>query len=151
MVRRLRQRTGNERRHTVFKLVKRWNHLADKHKKLKPRTMTRIWWFYFQICVNDDLVTKKFALYDSQSADGAWLDECPVMLSTSILTQMACRTPKKPTAQAQAPPGKQAGVLYSVSTCSRLDMLGCTQTLWLYSFEVLVLGNRTISPSGSIS
>lgn len=48
--------------------------------------------FSFQICVNDDLVAKKFAVYDSQLAAGRELDEQeqePVMLPASVLKQSA--------------------------------------------------------------
>uniref|UniRef100_A0A3B5KA52 RNA helicase n=1 Tax=Takifugu rubripes TaxID=31033 RepID=A0A3B5KA52_TAKRU len=48
-----------------------------------------------KICVNDDLVAKKFALYNSQLAAGYELDEVdqePVMLPASILKQTACTT-----------------------------------------------------------
>lgn len=51
-----------------------------------------------QICLNDDLVAKKFAYYDSQSVDGKWLDETeqtPMMLAQSILTQTTCKTMNK--------------------------------------------------------
>ncbi|XP_034540637.1 uncharacterized protein tdrd12 isoform X2 [Notolabrus celidotus] len=45
-----------------------------------------------QICVNDDLVMKKFAFYIRESADGSLLDEAdrfPVMLPSSILNQLS--------------------------------------------------------------
>ncbi|XP_075884804.1 putative ATP-dependent RNA helicase TDRD12 isoform X2 [Nelusetta ayraudi] len=51
-----------------------------------------------KICVNDDLVAKKFAHYHSQSVDGKWLDEAeqtPIMLSHSVLMQTAGKTVKK--------------------------------------------------------
>ncbi|XP_078112566.1 putative ATP-dependent RNA helicase TDRD12 [Sander vitreus] len=60
-----------------------------------------------KICVNDDLVTKKFAYYSRESADSNGLDEVdthPVMLSYSILTQTVGTTSKKPTAQTQLSP-----------------------------------------------
>lgn len=49
-----------------------------------------------QICVNDDLVAKKFAVYDSQLAAGRQLDELeqqPLMLPSSLLTQTPGPTP----------------------------------------------------------
>lgn len=71
--------------------------------------------FVFQICVNDDLVAKKFAYYIRESADSGGLDEMdqsPVMLSSSILTlhsptRTTCTTTNKPTAQTQPLPGKR--------------------------------------------
>ncbi|XP_039664374.1 putative ATP-dependent RNA helicase TDRD12 isoform X1 [Perca fluviatilis] len=62
-----------------------------------------------KICVNDDLVTKKFAYYSRESADSNGLDEVdthPVMLSYSILTQTVGTNvkEKKPTAQTQLSP-----------------------------------------------
>ncbi|XP_031135679.1 putative ATP-dependent RNA helicase TDRD12 isoform X2 [Sander lucioperca] len=60
-----------------------------------------------KICVNDDLVAKKFAYYSRESADSNGLDEVdthPVMLSYSILTQTVGTTSKKPTAQTQLSP-----------------------------------------------
>uniref|UniRef100_A0A3Q3EIQ7 RNA helicase n=1 Tax=Labrus bergylta TaxID=56723 RepID=A0A3Q3EIQ7_9LABR len=68
-----------------------------------------------KICVNDDLVVKKFAFYIRESADGGQLDEvdqCPVMLSSSILKQLSpsrtlCTAANMPTAQTQPPPGKR--------------------------------------------
>lgn len=66
--------------------------------------------FFFQICVNDDLVAKKFAHYHSQSVDGKWLDEAeqtPIMLSHSVLMQTAGRTVKKETIdKINLPPGQ---------------------------------------------
>lgn len=64
-----------------------------------------------QICVNDDLVAKKFAYYESQSVDGKWLDESehmPIMLSHSVLTQTSCKTMKKQktTDKINLPPGQ---------------------------------------------
>lgn len=47
------------------------------------------------MCVNDDLVAKKFALYDNGLHEA---DQYPVMLSSSILTQT------------QPAPGKHAPV-----------------------------------------
>ncbi|XP_044049258.1 putative ATP-dependent RNA helicase TDRD12 isoform X2 [Siniperca chuatsi] len=66
-----------------------------------------------KICVNDDLVAKKFAYYIRESADGGGLDEVdqfPVMLSSSILTQTVCATSNKPTAQTQPPPVMSEGL-----------------------------------------
>ncbi|XP_032378783.1 putative ATP-dependent RNA helicase TDRD12 [Etheostoma spectabile] len=60
-----------------------------------------------KICVNDDLVTKKFAYYSRESADGNGLDEVdthPVMLSFNVLTQTVGTTSKKPKAQSQLSP-----------------------------------------------
>lgn len=58
-----------------------------------------------QICVNDDLVAKKFAVYASQLAAGRELDEQeqePVMLPPSVLKQSAVASARAP------PPGKRA-------------------------------------------
>ncbi|XP_037622451.1 putative ATP-dependent RNA helicase TDRD12 isoform X4 [Sebastes umbrosus] len=60
-----------------------------------------------KICVNDDLVAKKFAYYSRESADSGGLnevDQYPVMLSSSILTQTVCTSSNKPTAQTTQPP-----------------------------------------------
>ncbi|XP_034077670.1 putative ATP-dependent RNA helicase TDRD12 [Gymnodraco acuticeps] len=54
-----------------------------------------------KICLNDDLVAKKFAYYSRESADRREMDEedqLPVMLSSSILTQTASSKPKSPIA-----------------------------------------------------
>uniref|UniRef100_A0A3Q2XDI4 RNA helicase n=1 Tax=Haplochromis burtoni TaxID=8153 RepID=A0A3Q2XDI4_HAPBU len=70
-----------------------------------------------KICVNDDLVAKRFAYYSTKSGDGLEEgDRLPVMLSYSILTQ---RVSPKPTAQTQPPPGKQIYELWltALSTC----------------------------------
>nr|XP_029133392.1 putative ATP-dependent RNA helicase TDRD12 isoform X1 [Labrus bergylta]XP_029133393.1 putative ATP-dependent RNA helicase TDRD12 isoform X1 [Labrus bergylta] len=71
-----------------------------------------------KICVNDDLVVKKFAFYIRESADGGQLDEvdqCPVMLSSSILKQLSpsrtlCTAANMPTAQTQPPPVMSQGL-----------------------------------------
>ncbi|XP_010739316.3 putative ATP-dependent RNA helicase TDRD12 isoform X2 [Larimichthys crocea] len=60
-----------------------------------------------KICVNDDLVAKKFAVYISKSAADTWLDEAdqlPVMLNSSILNQTVCMTSNKLPAKTQPPP-----------------------------------------------
>lgn len=59
--------------------------------------------------MNDDLVAKKFALYDSQLSDNDGLDEAeqePIMLSSSILRRKNCMITKNLTAHAQPLPGK---------------------------------------------
>lgn len=59
--------------------------------------------------MNDDLVAKKFALYDSQLSDNDGLDEAdqePIMLSSSILRRQKCMITKNLTAQTQPLPGK---------------------------------------------
>lgn len=62
-----------------------------------------------QICVNDDLVAKKFAYYSRKSADSSRLDEEDrflLRLSPGILMQTVSATTIKPTSQIQPPPGK---------------------------------------------
>uniref|UniRef100_A0A665TAV9 RNA helicase n=1 Tax=Echeneis naucrates TaxID=173247 RepID=A0A665TAV9_ECHNA len=62
-----------------------------------------------KICVNDDLVAKKFAYYSVRSDDNSWMDEVnrsPVMLSSSVLTQTVPSVSNKPPAQTHPPPGK---------------------------------------------
>ncbi|XP_054475841.1 putative ATP-dependent RNA helicase TDRD12 isoform X2 [Anoplopoma fimbria] len=54
-----------------------------------------------KICVNDDLVAKKFAYYIGGLDE---VDRLPFMLSSSILTQTVCTTSIKPTAQTTQPP-----------------------------------------------
>uniref|UniRef100_A0A3P8NJR1 RNA helicase n=1 Tax=Astatotilapia calliptera TaxID=8154 RepID=A0A3P8NJR1_ASTCA len=62
-----------------------------------------------KICVNDDLVAKRFAYYSTKSGDGLEEgDRLPVMLSYSILTQSVS---PKPTAQTQPPPDQQSTVI----------------------------------------
>nr|XP_019934149.1 PREDICTED: putative ATP-dependent RNA helicase TDRD12 [Paralichthys olivaceus] len=59
-----------------------------------------------KICVNDDLVAKKFAYYTRESAETSGLDEVdrfPIMLSSSILTQTASITSRKPTKKIKPP------------------------------------------------
>uniref|UniRef100_UPI0037E94DDE putative ATP-dependent RNA helicase TDRD12 n=1 Tax=Semicossyphus pulcher TaxID=241346 RepID=UPI0037E94DDE len=76
-----------------------------------------------KVCVNHDLVVKKFAFFIRESADGSQVDEvdpCPIMLHPDILTQ---RNPPwtlftaaiKPTAQAQPPPGSRRH--HELKTC----------------------------------
>uniref|UniRef100_A0A671U2Z6 RNA helicase n=1 Tax=Sparus aurata TaxID=8175 RepID=A0A671U2Z6_SPAAU len=68
-----------------------------------------------KICVNDDLVAKKFALY-MREADGDGLDELdqfPVMLSSNILTQTVCTTSNKLAAQTQPRPAGDCVHQYS--------------------------------------
>ncbi|XP_071316534.1 putative ATP-dependent RNA helicase TDRD12 isoform X3 [Trachinotus anak] len=65
-----------------------------------------------KICVNDDLVAKKFAYYSRESAEDSGMDEMdrfPVMLSASILTQTVSTISNKPAAQTQPPPGVVGG------------------------------------------
>ncbi|XP_070829066.1 putative ATP-dependent RNA helicase TDRD12 [Chaetodon trifascialis] len=61
-----------------------------------------------KICVNDDLVAKKFALYIRESAGGGGgldeVDQFPVMLYSGILNQTVCTSSNKPTAQSRPPP-----------------------------------------------
>ncbi|XP_034443256.1 putative ATP-dependent RNA helicase TDRD12 [Hippoglossus hippoglossus] len=69
-----------------------------------------------KICVNDDLVAKRFAYYTRESAESSGLDEVdrfPIMLSSSILTQSASTTSSKPTAVTQPPAGKHTDVTAS--------------------------------------
>ncbi|XP_068458572.1 putative ATP-dependent RNA helicase TDRD12 isoform X2 [Clinocottus analis] len=54
-----------------------------------------------KICVKDDLVAKKFAYYSGCLDE---VDQIPVMLTSSILTQGVCSTSNKPTAQTTQPP-----------------------------------------------
>ncbi|KAL4003987.1 GDNF family receptor alpha [Sarotherodon galilaeus] len=62
-----------------------------------------------KICVNDDLVAKRFAYYSTNSTDGLEEgDRLPVMLSSSILTQSVSLVSNKPTAQTQPPPDQQS-------------------------------------------
>ncbi|KAM7415279.1 hypothetical protein PAMA_019888 [Pampus argenteus] len=73
----------------------------------------------FQICVNDELVVKKFAYYGRDSADSSGLhevDRSPIMLSSSILTQIVSTTSMKLTAETPPRPGKHT----DVTSCSRL-------------------------------
>lgn len=52
-----------------------------------------------QICVNDDLVAKKFAYYSRKSAESSRLDEedrSPLMLSPGIFTQTAAQIQPAP-------------------------------------------------------
>ncbi|GAA6227719.1 putative ATP-dependent RNA helicase TDRD12 [Lates japonicus] len=66
-----------------------------------------------KICVNDDLVAKKFAYYSRASAESSSLDEVdryPVMLSSSILTQTVSKTSNKSTARTQPPPVMSEGL-----------------------------------------
>lgn len=73
-----------------------------KHTNLKETEVKYVFLSFSQICVNDDLVAKKFAYYSrhptqSNGLDGGdWL---PVMLSSSILTQTASRSSDRQMAQ----------------------------------------------------
>ncbi|XP_039989883.1 putative ATP-dependent RNA helicase TDRD12 isoform X2 [Xiphias gladius] len=67
-----------------------------------------------KICVNDDLVAKKFAYYSRESTESSRLDEVdqfPVMLSSSILTQTVSTISNEPTAQTQPPPVISRGLV----------------------------------------
>ncbi|KAM4573429.1 putative ATP-dependent RNA helicase TDRD12 [Odontesthes bonariensis] len=60
-----------------------------------------------KICMNDDMVAKKFAYYDGAFGDSGGLDawdRSPVMLSSNILTQTSSTSPNKLPAQPQQPP-----------------------------------------------
>ncbi|XP_074533971.1 putative ATP-dependent RNA helicase TDRD12 [Halichoeres trimaculatus] len=65
-----------------------------------------------KICVNDDLVVKRFAVYIRESADNTRLDEVdqfPVMLSPGVLTQLSpprtvCSASPERSEQTQTPP-----------------------------------------------
>ncbi|CAB1459642.1 unnamed protein product [Pleuronectes platessa] len=66
-----------------------------------------------KICVNDDLVAKRFAYYTRESAASMELDEVdrfPNMLSSGILNQSVSTTLRKPTAVTQPPAGKHTDV-----------------------------------------
>uniref|UniRef100_A0A8D2ZMX9 RNA helicase n=1 Tax=Scophthalmus maximus TaxID=52904 RepID=A0A8D2ZMX9_SCOMX len=66
-----------------------------------------------KICVNDELVAKKFAYYIRESAESSELDEVdrlPIMLSSSILTQTVSITSNKLTAETPPSPGTQKHV-----------------------------------------
>ncbi|KAM7397264.1 hypothetical protein PAMP_020249 [Pampus punctatissimus] len=71
-----------------------------------------------KICVNDELVVKKFAYYgDSANSSGLHeVDRSPIMLSSSILTQIVSTTSMKLTAETPLCPGKHT----DVTSCSRL-------------------------------
>ncbi|XP_056244242.1 putative ATP-dependent RNA helicase TDRD12 [Seriola aureovittata] len=67
-----------------------------------------------KICVNDDLVAKKFAYYSRESAENSGMDEvdrCPVMLSSNILTQTVSAISNTPAAQTQPAPVMSRGVV----------------------------------------
>uniref|UniRef100_A0A3B5A112 RNA helicase n=1 Tax=Stegastes partitus TaxID=144197 RepID=A0A3B5A112_9TELE len=79
-----------------------------------------------KICVNDDLVAKRFAYYSRDSADSGGLDEgdrLPVMLSSSILTQTISTASNKLITQSQPPLGKHRNMtwyylfVYVLSPC----------------------------------
>ncbi|KAM9854853.1 putative ATP-dependent RNA helicase TDRD12 [Aulostomus maculatus] len=61
-----------------------------------------------KVCVNDELVAKKFAHYSRKSADGGGVldevDRSPLMLSSSILTQIVSTPSNEPAAQTPPPP-----------------------------------------------
>ncbi|XP_026166879.1 putative ATP-dependent RNA helicase TDRD12 [Mastacembelus armatus] len=64
-----------------------------------------------KICVNDDLVAKRFAYYSIKSDDDSGLDKVdrfPVMLPSSVLYQTVSTTPNKTPAQTHPSPGKRA-------------------------------------------
>uniref|UniRef100_A0A3Q3MI50 RNA helicase n=1 Tax=Mastacembelus armatus TaxID=205130 RepID=A0A3Q3MI50_9TELE len=76
-----------------------------------------------KICVNDDLVAKRFAYYSIKSDDDSGLDKVdrfPVMLPSSVLYQTVSTTPNKTPAQTHPSPGKRADVK-SVSYREDLD------------------------------
>lgn len=101
--------------------------------------------YFFQICVNDDLVAKRFAHYDSQSADGSWLDEAeqtPIMLSHSVLTQMACKTAKRKTGRTHLPPGKHTHTHTRTHTHSLV--------LWVKGKKVCLWCHKAWSPSEKV-
>lgn len=89
---------------------------------------------FFQICVNDDLVAKKFAHYHSQSVDGKWLDEAeqtPIMLSHSVLMQTAGRTVKEKTIdKINLPPGQHTRTLFLSSLGPDPQRIKRSSKLW---------------------
>lgn len=112
-----------------------------------------------QICVNDELVAKKFAYYIRESAESSELDEVdrlPIMLSSSILTQTVSITSNKLTAETPPSPGTQKhvtvcsgswAIIYpghqGAFVCTTLGVCVCghihvwcepVQYLWSYTF-----------------
>ncbi|KAK5866824.1 hypothetical protein PBY51_011368 [Eleginops maclovinus] len=71
-----------------------------------------------KICLNDDLVAKKFAYYSRESADSGMgeLDQLPVMLSSSVLTQTTCSTSNKPSTDTQSPAAISSGLSSAAGT-----------------------------------
>uniref|UniRef100_A0A3P8T9Q8 RNA helicase n=1 Tax=Amphiprion percula TaxID=161767 RepID=A0A3P8T9Q8_AMPPE len=92
-----------------------------------------------KICVNEDLVAKKFAYYSRDSADSGGLDEwerLPVMLSSSILTQTVSTASNKLTTQSQPRPGKYRN--RTAHRCS-FEVKNSSSVTTLPSFQVFVL------------
>ncbi|XP_029991466.1 putative ATP-dependent RNA helicase TDRD12 [Sphaeramia orbicularis] len=84
-----------------------------------------------KICVNDDLVAKKFAYYTRESAHDSMLnekDQCPVMWPSSILNQAVFVTPNKPVTQTQHPP-VMSHTLDETGACNSLTTACITQRL----------------------
>uniref|UniRef100_A0A8D2ZMU0 RNA helicase n=1 Tax=Scophthalmus maximus TaxID=52904 RepID=A0A8D2ZMU0_SCOMX len=141
---------------TFFQLpfwVRRF-HLAG----IKPTTL-RVSVYEEKICVNDELVAKKFAYYIRESAESSELDEVdrlPIMLSSSILTQTVSITSNKLTAETPPSPGTQKhvtvcsgswAIIYpghqGAFVCTTLGVCVCghihvwcepVQYLWSYTF-----------------
>uniref|UniRef100_I3JWX0 RNA helicase n=1 Tax=Oreochromis niloticus TaxID=8128 RepID=I3JWX0_ORENI len=114
-----------------------------------------------KICVNDDLVAKRFAYYSTNSTDGLEEgDRLPVMLSSSILTQSVSLVSNKPTAQTQPPSGKQIYELWltALSTCCFDPCLICLKCgcWWFLSQQPVCLQVQrkqysTLSPADCYS
>ncbi|XP_055011721.1 putative ATP-dependent RNA helicase TDRD12 isoform X2 [Boleophthalmus pectinirostris] len=74
-----------------------------------------------KICVNDELVAKKFAYYSKAPAAASGLDEedqKPVMLSSSFLNQAVNQTKPVPQFAPQSPPSTATCTMGPVETCN---------------------------------
>uniref|UniRef100_A0A3B5A0V1 RNA helicase n=1 Tax=Stegastes partitus TaxID=144197 RepID=A0A3B5A0V1_9TELE len=95
-----------------------------------------------KICVNDDLVAKRFAYYSRDSADSGGLDEgdrLPVMLSSSILTQTISTASNKLITQSQPPLGKHRNMTaHSSKQYNTLSAADC------YSWPAVARGCNTV-------
>uniref|UniRef100_A0A672YDC8 RNA helicase n=1 Tax=Sphaeramia orbicularis TaxID=375764 RepID=A0A672YDC8_9TELE len=102
-----------------------------------------------KICVNDDLVAKKFAYYTRESAHDSMLnekDQCPVMWPSSILNQAVFVTPNKPVTQTQHPPGKC--IENFLSRALRFDLKEFVLDLKLVASSVM---SHTLDETGEIN
>ncbi|XP_054632592.1 putative ATP-dependent RNA helicase TDRD12 [Dunckerocampus dactyliophorus] len=75
-----------------------------------------------KICVNDELVARKFAVYNHESADSSKLDLQSFRFSGGILTTPACKLAIKPPAQSPLPPANYTNVESPSPPASYIDV-----------------------------
>lgn len=95
--------------------------------------------FFLQICVNDDLVAKKFAYYSSKSVDSSKLNEEEPFshMSVSIVPKTVSTMSTKQTVPTEPPPGKRGSQDELLLVCSSVgvNVLSADSQSHFYSQE----------------